>query len=99
MAICFLEVGVVALVQSHYIWSSTSATENTNDFILTFWNQVLALSQLGQLDIKDIAKSYHSGNPSAGNAGPVLANLVKFPTYRIRALIHLDNQRDKKGQL
>ena len=57
----------------------TSATENTDDLVLSFYNQVLALNP--PLDISDIARSHRSGNPSAGNASPVM---VKFSTYRIR---------------
>ena len=48
----------------------TSATENTDDMVLTFCNPVLALSP--PLDISDIDRSHRSGDPSAGNVRPVL---------------------------
>ena len=57
----------------------TSANENTDNLVLAFCNEVLALSP--PLDMSDIARSHRSGDPSAGNARPVL---VKFSTYRIR---------------
>ena len=52
----------------------TSATENTDDMVLTFCNQVLALSP--PLDISDIDRSHRSGDPSAGNVRPVSLGTV-----------------------